>query len=200
MRTAVVRWISLFAATVALSPVAAQPGQGLSLRPDADPWTSRLQGRLSLSTSTPSWLSDAEPASLRGVSLMGDYYLTGSLFGERRSGGLRATSALLVGPRWQAFGAGALGLPSGSGLVIERRLPAVTPDSEGSLAAPYVGIGYSGQSSRGGFSFSADLGIVALGSGSVRFGRALPSSVNLDDAVRDLRLSPMLQLGVSYSF
>jgi hypothetical protein len=94
-------------------------------------------------------------------------------------------------------------LPStngGRGLVIERRLPALTPDADPNTTLPYLGIGYTGLSSRGGFSFSADLGVVALTPGSdVRFGRA-PAGPNLDEAVRDLRLTPMVQLGVSYSF
>lgn len=176
---------------------------GLSLRPE------RLQGRLSLATSTSALLRAdlatpaGEPISLRGLSLMGDYYLTGALFGgERRSGGLRATSALLIGPRWQTLGAGSLGLPSsGRGLVVERRLASATPDGDANSTLPYLGIGYTGLSSQGGFSFSADLGVVALNPGSaVRFGRAFSGTQNFDGILRDLRLAPMLQLGVSYSF
>ena len=119
-------------ACVSFGPVMADPIEGgLSLRPEAVPWA-RFQGRLSLATSTSGLLhgdlaAAAEPSPLRGMSLMGDYYLTGSLLGERQSGGLRATSALLIGPRWQTLGAGSLGLPnSGRGLVVERRLPTPT--------------------------------------------------------------------------
>jgi hypothetical protein len=34
----------------------------------------------------------------------------------------------------------------------------------------------------------------------VRFGRVFNGSQSLDDVVRDMRLAPVVQLGVSYSF
>jgi hypothetical protein len=40
----------------------------------------------------------ADPG-LSGLTLMGDYYLTGSLLGAKRAGGFRATSGVVVGPR-----------------------------------------------------------------------------------------------------
>ncbi len=204
MRTTLVA-LALAAAVAAPSTATAAPGEGLSVRPESVPWA-RFQGRFSLSTSTDSLLRQdlgrtSEAPALRGMSLMGDYYLTGSLLGDQHAGGLRATSALLIGPRWQTLGAGSLGLPNGGrGLIVERRMPSAGVDSEASGALPYFGIGYTGLSSRGGFSFSADLGVVALNPGSsVRFGRAA-SGQNLDEVLREMRLQPMLQLGVSYSF
>lgn len=201
MRTTFGR-IGLLAALAALAVGSfAQPGDGLSPRTDAWP---KLQGRLSLSTGSSALPVDpiggSDPVWLRGVSVMGDYYLTESLLGESRSGGLRATSALLIGRRSQALGAGVLGLP-GSGLRVERRLDALAAESDSGTALPYLGIGYTGLSNRGGFNFSADLGVVALTPGSpVRFGRAPAPPPSVDDTLRELRLSPMLQLGVSYSF
>ncbi|MEO7339001.1 MAG: hypothetical protein ABIV63_20700, partial [Caldimonas sp.] len=63
------------------------------------------------------------------------------------------------------------------------------------------GIGYTGLSPHGGWSFRADLGLVSLSpGGAVRLGRLVTGNQNLDDAVRDLRLSPVMQLGVSYAF
>ena len=68
-------------------------------------------------------------------------------------------------------------------------------------AAPYLGIGYTGLSSKGGWGFSADVGVVALSPRStVKLGRVLGGTQSLDDVLRDMRLSPLLQLGVSYSF
>jgi hypothetical protein len=64
---------------------------------------------------------------------------------------------------------------------------------------PYVGLGYSGLTGRGGWGFAADVGVMALHGDSVRFGR-LSGAQSLDDLLRDLRLTPVLQLGVSYSF
>ena len=35
---------------------------------------------------------------------------------------------------------------------------------------------------------------------AVKFGSAIASPLSIDDLLRDLRLSPLIQLGVSYSF
>jgi hypothetical protein len=62
-------------------------------------------------------------------------------------------------------------------------------------------VGYTGLSARSRWSFSADVGIVAQNpSNAVRLGRLFGSGQNLDDIVRDLRMTPMFQLGVSYAF
>ena len=45
------------------------------------------------------------------------------------------------------------------------------------------------------------MGMAAYGSGgAVKLGRSPGAGQNLDDAVREMRLTPVLQLGVSYSF
>ncbi len=63
----------------------------------------------------------------------------------------------------------------------------------------YLGIGYSGQSLRGGWGFSADLGLVSsLSLGGLRLGASRNSGA--EDLLRDLRLKPVLQLGLSYSY
>jgi len=65
---------------------------------------------------------------------------------------------------------------------------------------PYFGFGYTGLPSKAGWGFSADLGVMALNPGSaVKLGRVFGGQ-NLDDVLRDMRLSPLVQLGVSYSF
>jgi predicted glycoside hydrolase/deacetylase ChbG (UPF0249 family) len=54
---------------------------------------------------------------------------------------------------------------------------------------------------RGGWSFNADLGLVSqTRNGAVKLGRVMTGSQSLDDAVREMRWSPLVQLGVSYSF
>jgi hypothetical protein len=66
--------------------------------------------------------------------------------------------------------------------------------------APYLGIGYTGLWERSRWGFSADLGLLAQnGAGAARLGR-VGGSASLDDAIRDLRMTPLFQLGVSYSF
>ena len=74
------------------------------------------------------------------------------------------------------------------------------PVNETSGTLPYIGIGYSNLSPRSGWSFSADLGLVSLrpATRSASAG-VFGGSQNLDDVVRDMRLTPLVQLGVSYS-
>ena len=176
---------------------AAQAGDGAGITPSAEQFQwARWQGRVSVG---------AEPAGLKlnTVSLMGDYYFTGSLLGSRRAGGFRATSGLLLGPRTQSW-LGQPGLSAGSAFSITTQafgqptaLPAAGETPTDTATLPYLGLGYTGLSLRGGWSFNADLGLVARSPGNVvKFGR----SQSLDETVRELRLAPLLQFGVSYSF
>lgn len=177
--------------------VAAQASDGAGITPSAEQFQwARWQGRMSIGT---------EPAGLKlnTVSLMGDYYFTGSLLGARRTGGFRATSGLLLGPRTQSW-LGQPGLNAGSSFSIATQvfgqvasLPAAGETPGDNATVPYLGLGYTGLSLRGGWSFNADLGLVARSPGNVvKFGR----NQSLDDTLRELRLSPLLQFGVLYSF
>ena len=182
---------------LAAAASAAQAGDGAGITPSAEQmqWA-RWQGRVSLGT---------EPAGLKlnTVSLMGDYYFTGSLLGSGRAGGFRATSGMLLGPRTQSW-LGQPGLSAGNSFSIATQafsqpaaLPASGDTPNDTATLPYLGLGYTGLSLRGGWSFNADLGLVARSPGNVvKFGR----SQSMDDTVRELRLSPLLQFGVSYSF
>lgn len=155
-----------------------------------------LRGRLMLGTGT-TGRSDAPAASfaidgpkVQSLSLMGDYYLTRPWVGT--AGGLRATSGVLLGQRSLLWGS-----PFG---MDRRSAPWLSGDDTGSTT-PYLGVGYTDTSAKGGWGLSADLGLMALNPRSaVRLGKVFNGSQNLDDAVRELRLSPVLQLGVSYAF
>jgi hypothetical protein len=66
---------------------------------------------------------------------------------------------------------------------------------------PYVGLGYSSANLWRRVSVSADFGLVAARpAGLSGLGRAMLGNQTVDTAVRDLRLAPLLQLGVRYSF
>ena len=177
---------------------------GAVLRGDAG-WP-RWQGRLSLSSN----LSDplTGNAARDSLSLLGDYYFVqqGLAPRSRYAGGFRATGGLFIGPRasaWSALPASPAEL--GSGFSAQRRSfslwgPAGMADDAGSSSVPYVGVGYTGlnalRATGGGWSFSADLGLMALQPRSaVRLGQQ-----SLSDTLRELQLSPLLQLGVSYAF
>lgn len=198
MQTA--RWM-IAAALLALPGSAAWSAQGEGLNPDVDnlPWA-RWQGRFAIGVEAPGWrrewgVSQGSGLKPRGLSLMGDYYFSRSLHEDGGASGFRATSGLVIGARPTLW----IG-PTGRGggvLSLERRTLADPYVETGAL--PYLGVGYSGLTGRGGWSFSADFGLVA-GSPSVRFGRSAASAAALDEQLRDLRLSPVLQVGASYSF
>ena len=190
---------------VLLSEIApAQTADGLSLP--------RVQGRVRLGMS-----ADATATDLRGnagsklssASVLGDYYFGRSASREGDASGFRATSGVFIGSRLGMWGGNAPSSLSGGLLTVERHNLSLFAPGYGADAAaagdsgpvPYLGFGYSGSSQKGGWGFSADLGLMALSpGGAMRLGRAFGGGQSLDDLVRELRLSPVLQFGVSYSF
>ena len=202
--------LAVAGAALLLSAGSALAADGLTVNRDTASW-STWQGRVSVGSSSTFWRSslfDADATRQSSVSLMGDYYFSRSLFGARTQGGFRATSGLIVGPRAQAW-SGQPGLGAGSAFSVGNRLfggnagaiPYLRDPSTETATLPYMGVGYTGLSARGGWSVSADLGLVAQNpSNAVRLGRLFGSGQNLDDMVRDLRLTPMFQFGVSYAF
>jgi len=174
----------------------------------------RVQGRMALGTvSSPSLgkglahntgtglVSAAPPdapARLSSVSLIGDYYLgpsAGTPLNQIAPTGLRATTSLMLGKRAPLWGMSS----TSTGLLGDNRNP-MDPSGE-SNSTPYLGIGYTGAAAKGSWGFTADLGVMSLSPGQVvRFGKVFNGTQNLDDVVRDLRLAPVLQLGISYAF
>jgi len=148
-------------------------------------------------------LSVAEPGTaLVRARMLGDYYLTGPGFGDDHvSGGLRVTSGLAIGPQ-----GGTTALPPsrlGGSLQWEAREPATyLAESQGSrVALPYIGLGYTSLSAREGWGLSADIGLGGQRPGErVRFGAGNPSAAQFENMLNDLRLAPIIQLGVSYAF
>jgi hypothetical protein len=189
------------------SAYALDAGTGLS--PDASLGWARWQGRIAITTGTPLWRSEllrneSFGLKVQGLGLMGDYYFTHSQLGLHGAGGFRATSGVLVGATslWATQPASGI---SGAGLTVRQRnsnlftgLAGSEPTSD-TTTVPYIGVGYTGSSLKGGWGFAADVGLRALQPGSaLRLGRN--GSQSLDELVRELRLTPVVQLGVSYSF
>ena len=208
MRTASALLAGLVAGLLALfaAPVGAADRDDATARIDQQRWA-RWQGRLNLGTTAPAWRLgvDTPSVKLSSASLMGDYYFFRAEPGGTRLGGFRATSGLVIGPRGTAASfqpAAATGSPFSIG---SRPLGATASPFAGEAAAesatvPYLGLGYTGLAVRSRLSFSADLGLAGHNGGGVRLGRAFNGTQNLDDAVRELRLAPLLQFGVSYAF
>lgn len=172
-------------ALAAAGPAAAGGGSGLVLPTlDALQWRLRFEFdpastlRRSLSTA---WAVEQAPLSGR---LTGEYPIDALRFGQ--TGGLRLTSGVLVTLRRPAT------FTPGSTY-------AAAADDGHSVLQPYAGIGYStGDDSV--WAFRAELGLAAQNPGAVaRFGR-FSGNFSLGDTVRDLRLQPMIRLGMHYEF
>ena len=200
-------WMLAGALALATASAMAAEGDGPAPDPDHVSWA-RWQGRLSLGTASPAWAIGVERPALKlsSASLMGDYYFGRPIAGSSPLGGFRATSGLIVGPRG-VLSTGQPGLAAGNPFSIGSRLfgqtsmPYAVDATNENVTLPYLGLGYTGLAARSRLSFSADLGLVAQGPGSaVRFGRVFSVGQSLDDMIREMRLAPLLQLGVSYSF
>lgn len=185
-------------ATLLLAAVPAWAQNGLKLQADA---TASAERSLRLG-SVQLDLSVADLGVAQRARLFGDYYLTGPGFGAGQvSGGLRLTSGLSFGPRGAT-----LALPpgrTGDGLQLGPRLGAGVMGERDAerVTLPYLGVGYTSLSLREGWGFSADIGLGGQRPGErVRFGRSGPSATQVENLLNDLRLAPVIQLGVSYSF
>jgi hypothetical protein len=153
---------------------------------------------LGVTTTTTGGADTSATTQLQSARLFGDYYFTGPGFGAGRvAGGLRATSGLLSGSRAGALSAPTMPSRQGLPLSLTARHAAADGGPDAGPPLAYLGVGYTGVSLRGGWEFTADIGLMQEG---VRFGRNPSAGQPLDELLRDLRLTPVLQLGVSYSF
>jgi hypothetical protein len=209
-----VPWICVAVAAALATVEARADGDGLSANADRFTWAG-FQSRIALAPGAPGWRADFAPTERSGLQvggslgLLGDVYLGGAKAAAAgtATAGFRATSGLLIGARSPFLG-GATTPTSGGLYASNRRLfgasassLAATDASVDSSTVPYIGIGYSNLAGKSGWSFSADLGVVSQSPGSVvHFGRVFGGQQSLDDVIRDMRLAPVVQLGVSYSF
>jgi hypothetical protein len=204
------RW--LISGLVAAAPLVAgaSEGTGLTLTADSLP-SAHWQGRTSFEVQTPLLRSDlggtqTTGLQVRSLSLMSDYFLTRSLFGANILGGLYTTGGLILNSAARSGGQTLLG--SQPGLLVRRSsggpgssLLGSDLPTDSSATVPYLGVGYAGLSVKGGWSFNADLGLVALAAGNVvKFGRVFTGSQGLNDLTREMRFAPVMQMGISYSF
>ncbi len=168
--------------------------EGLKLPPEPA-WAQRLQlGAVHLGLS----VSDLGPT--QRAQLFGDYYLTGPGFGEGSvAGGLRVTSGLAIGPRSSTLGLAPPRLGETPRMAPGLRIAAEADPAR--IVLPYLGLGYTSLSAREGWGFSADIGLGGLRPGErLRLGRSGPTAAQVEGVLNDLRLAPVLQLGVSYAF
>lgn len=186
------------------APAAAQAGHGLVAGSGDWLWP-RLQARITVQTATlaPVGLTHASDSgaaatrSVQGGAVLGDYVFATPAFGS-----FRATSGLMLGapggaPMWTAAPSARLGLT----LLDLGPQAGSTGQADASSTVPYLGLGYSSDALWRSLSVSADVGLVAgRPAGFGQLGRAMFGSQGTDAALRELRLAPVLQLGVRYSF
>ncbi len=177
--------------TLLAAAVHATAADGLLVRSAESVWP-QWRARIELQTATLSplnlWLdSNSQQHGLKGGAVLGDYY-----FSSASAGGFRASGGLMIGPPGGAFSGSAT-----AGTRLGVSLNSLGAFSAGSNdAVPYLGLGFTGSPGPGGLAITADVGLVAGGS----FSRALLGNQGMEMALRELRLSPVLQLGVRYQF
>lgn len=150
----------------------------------------------------------AGPATA-AASLGGDYYFSKRLADSAApQSGLRASGAVLVRPSgvslselaWASRSMSSFAAP-GRPILGYRGTAVYDAQPQAVDALPYLGIGYSDYSLKSGWGFWADIGLVVQSPGAIGgLGRTVSGTQGLEDVVRELQLSPMLQLGVNYSF
>lgn len=178
----------------------AQAAEGLVV-PSAETLWPRWQARIAVQAASVSPLAtsnlfDAGHAAQRGVrggALFGDYYFAMPSFGSFRASGGVVSGSLAGLPLANAGTGTRLGLS-----VNGSSLPLGAFGNEPVTASPYLGLGFTSAALwRSGLSISADIGLVAEHLATPGVGRAVFGNQAME---RELRLSPLLQLGVRYAF
>lgn len=188
---------SFAAALLATLPMLAWAGgDGLKLGADSDVWP-RWQASLSVvNVPLGAAVLDGNQLQLGAARLAGDRYFDIGRIGD--GGGLRATSALLLGSRSLALGAPVAYGNSALLLRPSSSIAAADSGADGLAATPYVGLGYSAWWHRTGLGVSADLGLIARHPGQLL--GLINDGNSLDNTVHAMQLSPVFQINLSYSF
>ncbi len=183
-----------------LLPFAAQASDGLAV-PSADTLWPQWQARIAVQTSAASPLamtslldSSVGRRTVQGASFLGDYIFASPSFGN-----FRATGGLFFG---NAGGAPLLSAAAGPrlGLALQGGGAASVPGQEPAGTLPYLGMGFSSAALLPSLSVSADIGWVAGQSSSLAGGGRPLFGNQAGASLRDLRISPVLQLGLRYAF
>jgi len=182
----------------------ARASDGLVLTHGDEVWP-QWQARVTVSTTTLLPVTLAADSSARNTlqsgALFSDFYFdTPGLRLPSSFGGLRATGGLMIGPRGLAQGLTTPALRSAQryGILVQSGASPLAGDANND-AVPYLGVGYTGLALKGGWGITADLGLVAENPSRARalFGN---SGQGLDNTLREMRFSPVFQVGVSYAF
>ena len=187
--------------SLALLPLASQAADGL-VPPSAEMLWPQWQARIAVQTASQTPLalsslldSSAGAKALQGASVLGDYIFASPSFGS-----FRATGGLVFG---NAGGAPLLSAAAGPRLGLSVQSGATTAPGQGQEGVgtlPYVGLGFSSAAWLPSLSVTADFGWVAGQSSSLAGGGRPIFGNQANYGLRDLRVSPVLQLGLRYAF
>jgi hypothetical protein len=136
--------------------------------------------------------------NLQAGALLGDY-----VFASPRFGQFRATSGVLVG---SPVGASPLaqwvGSPSAAPLGWSLQQSGVSSRNSAERGTqPYLGLGFTGSAWLPGLSLMADLGLVSENFSALgQWARAASGNASFDQTLREMRWSPVLQVGLRYAF
>ena len=195
-------WIrSLILPLCIAAPLAAIASEGL-VAPAPETLWPQWQARISVQTASASPLllsslldSSAQQRVWQGASVFGDYYFAAPSYGS-----FRASGGLMTG---QQSGAPLLSTNAGPrlGLSVQGSGGAAAPLADNPGTVPYLGLGFSRVAWGQALSVSADFGLVAERPGAaIGVGRAIFGNQGFEAALREMRLAPVLQLAVRYSF
>jgi hypothetical protein len=187
------------ALTLAALPLAAAAGEGL-VPPAAESLWPQWSARIAVQTAELSpltlsrLLEGGAPRRIwQGGSVLGDY-----TFATPPYGSFRASGGLMIGGQG---GAPLLAAAAGPRLGLGVQAGGFGAIAGNDAAVPYLGLGFTGAAWRNALSVTADFGLVAEhASAASDVGRALFGSQGMDRGLREMRLSPVFQLGVRYTF
>lgn len=188
-------------------------GDGLKLSGSSDIWFGpqsefRLNATLLPSSSIDllvgNGLHDGETGPA-GAAILGDFYFSGLRVAGQPRTGFRASSGLIVHqlgvPIADVVMSGRSAVNFGVASPLNNTAALGSPSAYSLSTVPYIGLGYSGSVDKTGWGYWADVGVVAQYPGNaLGLGRVISGSQGIDELVRSLSLSPMIQLGVKYSF
>ncbi len=182
------------------APLASSASDGLVAKAPEALWP-QWQARIAVQTAAVSPLllsqlldGSAAPRVWQGGSVFGDYYFASPSYGSfRASGGLM--TGLQGGTPMLATQAGPR-----LGVSVQGSGNAAASSVENPGTVPYLGFGFTGGGGIG-LSVTADLGLVAERPGAaIGVGRAIFGNQGFESALREMRLAPVLQVGVRYTF
>lgn len=186
---------------LAIGPITASTAGGL-VAPAADTLWPQWRARISMQTSELQPLSlsrlmdgGSRTGSWQGGALLGDYTFASPSFGS-----FRASGGLMFGA---TGGAPLLSAAAGTrlGLTVQTSTGPSQVQGAAGDPVPYLGLGFTSSTLGRSLSLSADMGLVAGHPSSIGdMGRALFGNQGREQAWRELRVSPVLQVGLRYTF